>query len=77
MKSLYRIFPFLIVSPWSSHLNAQEIVTKWDVEIPGPLADGTPSAPVPKPAPLDLCFRRDRGWVPELRSLGSRFFCIG
>jgi hypothetical protein len=37
-------------------LIAQEIATasKWDVEIPVPLTDGTPSPPAPKPEPVDF-----------------------
>jgi hypothetical protein len=37
-----------------SGLNAQETVTKWDVEIPAPITDGTPSPPPPKPEPIDF-----------------------
>jgi hypothetical protein len=44
---------FLIGASFSG-LNAQEIATKWDVEIPAPITDGTPSPPPPKPEPIDF-----------------------
>jgi hypothetical protein len=39
-----------------SDLLAQEVAstTRWDVEIPTPITEGTPSPPPPMPAPLDL-----------------------
>jgi hypothetical protein len=54
MKPPLLALPTLLVSVWLTNLNAQEVATKWDVEIPVPIADGTPSEPVPKPEPLDL-----------------------
>jgi hypothetical protein len=54
MKPSSRIAPLLSICLWFTSLNAQEIATKWDVEIPVPITDGTPSAPIPKPEPLDL-----------------------
>ena len=39
---------------WFTSLSAQEIVTKWNVEIPAPIAAGTPSTPAPKPEPIDF-----------------------
>lgn len=37
-------------------LQAEETATKWDVEIPGPISDGTPSEPAlqPEPDPIDF-----------------------
>ncbi len=35
-------------------LSAQQTTPKWDVEIPGPITDGTPSPPAPKPEPIDF-----------------------
>ena len=36
-------------------LSAQERTTaEWDVEIPGPIADGTRTEPTPKPEPIDF-----------------------
>jgi hypothetical protein len=54
MKTLSRAIPLLLVSVSFSCLNAQEVATKWDVEIPGPITDGTPSPPIPKPEPIDF-----------------------
>ncbi|WP_367870777.1 hypothetical protein [Luteolibacter sp. Populi] len=34
--------------------DAQEAAPKWDVEIPVPIADGTPSQPAPEPEPIDF-----------------------
>jgi hypothetical protein len=52
MQSLRRAF--LLAGICFSCAAAQEIATKWDVEIPVPISDGTPAEPVPKPAPLAL-----------------------
>jgi hypothetical protein len=54
MKTLSRAIPLLLVSVSFSCLNAQEVAIKWDVEIPGPITDGTPSPPPPKPEPIDF-----------------------
>jgi hypothetical protein len=35
-------------------LLGEEIAAKWDVEISGPITDGTPSAPAPKLEPIDF-----------------------
>jgi hypothetical protein len=36
-------------------LSGQEkALPEWDVEIPGPISDGTPSSPAPKPEPIDF-----------------------
>ncbi len=35
-------------------LAGQETAPKWDVEIPGPIADGRPSEPPPEPEPIDF-----------------------
>lgn len=37
-----------------SGASGQEVATKWNVEIPVPITDGTPSPLPPKPEPLDL-----------------------
>jgi hypothetical protein len=37
-----------------STIVGQQTANKWDVEIPGPITDGTPSPPAPKPAPIDF-----------------------
>jgi hypothetical protein len=44
----------LLIGVGFSGLVAEEIATKWDVEIPGPITDGTPSEPPPKPEPIDF-----------------------
>ena len=42
-------------------LCGQERTThKWVVEIPGPICDGKPSAPVPKPEPIDFTIKQSR-----------------
>jgi len=75
MKISLRIVPILFVSLWFSNLNAQEIATKWDVAIPGPIADGTPSKPAAKPEPIDFTIlssrttRMDVTEAPEIPDL--------
>jgi len=75
MKPSSRIAPVLSICLWFTSLNAQEIATKWDVEIPVPITDGTPSAPIPKPEPLDLKIlssrttRMDVTEAPEMHDL--------
>lgn len=32
----------------------EEFARKWDVEIPVPISDGTPSPPIPKPEPIEV-----------------------
>lgn len=54
MNSPLLALPSLLVSIWFSNLSAQEVTTKWDVEIPVPITDGTPSSPPPKPEPIDF-----------------------
>ena len=54
MKPLLFAFPAILFGLFCSSLHAQEAPTKWDVEIPEKIADGTPSPPTPKPPPLDL-----------------------
>jgi len=54
MKSQLKAIPVLFLSFWFPSLNGQEVATKWDVEIPVPITDGTPTPPLPKPEPLDL-----------------------
>ena len=60
MKAPSRALPLLFFSVWFSCLNAQEVTTKWDVEIPGPITDGTPSPPPPKPEPIDFTVLNSR-----------------
>ena len=48
MLFLGLIFPLL----------GQEVVPKWDVEIPAPLTDGIPTEPVPEPEPIDFEVQR-------------------
>lgn len=56
---------------WSAilPLSAQEkVAQKWEVEIPVPITDGTPSKPAPKPEPIDfevLSSRKKRVEVTE------------
>jgi hypothetical protein len=45
---------FLVLLGGLMSLRGEEIAAKWDVEIPGPITDGTPSAPAPKPEPIDF-----------------------
>jgi hypothetical protein len=47
-------FMFLFFLGELMPLRGEEIVSKWDVVIPQTINDGTPSAPAPKPEPLDL-----------------------
>jgi hypothetical protein len=54
MKPPSSALPGIFVLFWISCLSAQEVATKWDVEIPGPITDGTPSPPPPKPEPIDF-----------------------
>jgi hypothetical protein len=60
MKAPLRAIPSLFISLSFSCLNAQDIPTKWDVEIPVPISDGTPSPPAPKPEPIDFNVLRSR-----------------
>lgn len=50
-------------------MHAQEqVAPKWEVEIPGPISDGTPAKPAPKPEPIDfkvLTSRTERMQVTE------------
>ena len=75
MKSSSRAIPALFASLWFSSLNAQEPATKWDVEIPVPITDRTPSVPAPKPEPIDFkvlssrTTRRDVTEAPEMHDL--------
>ena len=77
MKSSLLALPTLLVSVWFSCLNAQEVATKWDVEIPGPITDGTPSEPAPKPEPIEFTVlssrttRLDVKEAPEMPDLPS------
>jgi len=57
-------------------LHSQErAVLQWDVEIPAPIADGTPTEPTPKPAPIDFevltsrTTRMDVTEAPEMSDL--------
>ena len=56
-------------------LCGEEIATRWDVEIPVPITDGTPSAPIPKPEPIDFkvlnsrTTRMDVTEAPEMHDL--------
>ncbi len=60
MKPASRIVSVLFISLCLASLNAQETTSKWDVEIPVPITDGTPSASAPKPKPIDLKVLRSR-----------------
>ena len=52
---LHRIlYASFLIGAGFSGLNAQEVATKWDVEIPGPITDRTPSKPAPKPVPIEF-----------------------
>jgi hypothetical protein len=46
--------PLCVIFLLTAALHAQEAVTKWDVEIPVPITDGTPAEPAPEPEPLAL-----------------------
>jgi hypothetical protein len=71
-RTLNAIF---LIGAGLSGLNAQEIVTKWDVEIPERITDGTPSKPAPEPEPIDLkvlssrSTRMDVTEAPEMAGL--------
>ena len=52
MKTSLNIFAVFAI-PWILSLSAEEIPTKWDVSIPGPIADGIRSEPLPRPEPID------------------------
>ena len=75
MKSSFSIISVLLVSLWFSNLNAQEVATKWDVEIPAPIADGIPSPPLSKPKPINFkvlgsrTTRMDVTKAPEMHDL--------
>jgi len=75
MKSPSRAIPALFIGLSASIINAQEIATKWDVEIPVPITDGTPSPPAPKPEPIDFkvlsshTTRKDVTEAPEMHDL--------
>jgi hypothetical protein len=75
MKPLFSIISVLLVSLWFSNLNAQEVATKWDVEIPVPIPDETPSVPAPKPKPINFkvlgsrTTRMDVTKAPEMHDL--------
>jgi hypothetical protein len=56
-------------------LRGEVIAAKWNVEILGPITDGTPSAPIPKPEPIDFkvvssrTTRMDLTEAPEMSDL--------
>lgn len=57
-------------------LNGEETaIPRWDVEIPVPITDGTPSPPIPKPEPIDFkvlssrTTRMDVTKAPEMHDL--------
>jgi hypothetical protein len=54
MKRSYQAISALWFSVWFPSLHAQEITTKWDVEIPEVIADGTRSELAVKPEPVDF-----------------------
>lgn len=54
MKISSRITTALLCSLGLASLYAQEAATKWDVEIPGPISDGTRPAPTPAPEPINF-----------------------
>ena len=74
--TLHRTFhTIFLIGAGLSGLNAQELVTKWDVEIPVPITDGTPSQPALKPEPIDFkvlnsrTSRMDVTEAPEMADL--------
>ena len=75
MKSSFSIISVLLGSLWFSSLNAQEVATKWDVEIPVPITDGIPSPPIQKPKPINFkvlgsrTTRMDVTKAPEMHDL--------
>ena len=48
----------LLVGLYFPSVTGQEVVTKWDVEIPEPSTDVTPPEPTPKPEPIDFEVQR-------------------
>lgn len=60
MKISSRITTVLLCSLGFTSLYAQEAATKWDVEIPGPISDGTRPAPTPAPEPIDFRVKNSR-----------------
>jgi hypothetical protein len=60
MKTSLRITTVLLCIVGLSNLCAREGVSKWDVEIPAPLKDGTRPAPLPKPEPIHFTVRSSR-----------------
>ena len=52
---------FAGILPVTGQEAAQE-VPEWDVEIPGPIADGTPAEPREKPAPIPFNVRESRSF---------------
>ena len=76
VMTLHRTFhTIFLIGAGLSGLNAQELVTKWDVEIPVPITDGTPSQPALKPEPIDFkvlnsrSTRMDVTEAPEMADL--------
>jgi hypothetical protein len=71
-RTFHAIF---LIGAGLSGLKAQEVATKWDVEIPVPISDGTPSVPAPKPEPIDFkvlsshTTRMDVTEAPEMSDL--------
>jgi hypothetical protein len=68
------IFIYAVIAGWAMRAVA-ETHTKWDFEIPGPISDGTPSPPAPKPQPIDYkvlssrTTRMDVTEAPEMTDL--------
>ncbi len=60
MKISSRITAAVLCSLGFSTLYAQEIPTTWNVEIPVPVSDGTPSPPPPKREPIDSSVKSSR-----------------
>jgi hypothetical protein len=75
MKSSFSIISVLLVSLWFSNLNAQEVATKWDVEIPASSAEKTLSLPLSKLKPINFkvlgsrTTRMDVTKAPEMHDL--------
>jgi hypothetical protein len=46
---------------------AAQDAPEWDVEIPGPIADGTPSEPAPKPVPLRFNVKESRTFHRDVK----------
>ncbi len=69
------LIPLLSAMILPVSLPAQQATPKWDVEIPVPISDGTPSPPAPKPEPIDFkvlssrTTRMDVTKAPEMHDL--------